>query len=50
MTPVSKFFHKKILIPKVYHYEFYVLIDVHICAEHPWKSAYIRKIMQPIHE
>ena len=36
-------------LPKVFYYEFYkVLIDIDICVEHPRKSAYIRKIMQPI--
>ena len=43
-------FIKKETQPKVFYYELYkVSIDIDICVEHPWKSAYIRKIMQPVH-
>ena len=43
-------FIKKETLPKVFYYKLYKdLIDTDICLEHPWKSAYTREIMQPIH-
>ena len=35
----------------MFYYELYkILIVIDICVEHPWKSAYIRKIRQPIEQ
>ena len=43
-------FIKKETLPKVFYYKLYkVLIDIDICVEHSWKSAYIRKIVQPVY-
>ena len=38
-------FLKKETPPKVFYYELRrVLVEINICVEHTWKSAYIRKI------
>ena len=43
-------FIKKETLWTMFYYELNeVLIDIDICVEHPWKSAYIRKIKQPLH-
>ena len=42
-------FIKKGTLLKVFYYELYkVLIDIDICVEHPWQSAYMRKITEPV--
>ena len=43
-------FIKKEALPMMFYYELLkVLIDIDICVEQLWKSAYIGKIMEPVH-